>query len=152
MPVMSRARSTSTRCAARSDRPSAPRKSETFDCYRLSSVLNSARFTCQSVLPFRYVDRHAADYERLVIQGLHTLIMWIIVGIFVVVFGIISHLTGHPCLVKPGFLEGMNLISLLLVQAARSASLVCSVDLAGQEASMPPYSASCFASKVAIGS
>jgi hypothetical protein len=30
-------------------------------------------------------------------------------------FGIISHLSGHPCLVNPGFLEGMNLILLFLV-------------------------------------
>jgi len=30
-------------------------------------------------------------------------------------FGVISHLSGGPCPVEPGFLEGMNLIALFLV-------------------------------------
>jgi len=57
-----------------------------------------------------------------------------------------------PILVNPGFHEGMNLISLLLVKAARSASLVCPFDLTVQEASVPPQRASCSTSKVAPGS
>ena len=57
-----------------------------------------------------------------------------------------------PILVESGFHEGVNLISLFLVYAARIASLVCSFDLTVQEASVPPQRASCSTSKVALGS
>ncbi len=57
-----------------------------------------------------------------------------------------------PYLVKSSYHEGMNLISLSMAYAARSASLVRSFDLTVQEASVPPQHASCSTSKVALGS
>jgi len=62
-----------------------------------------------------------------------------------------ASVSGNPCLAKLSSHEGMNLISLLLVYAACSASPVRFFDPAARDASMLTQLASYSASKAAPG-